>query len=161
MGKEISGSGMDSNVIGRSISMGMSNPFAERIGILDLTEKSHGNFNGVGLGDTITRRLFDKISFSETYPNTITASEPHAVKIPPVMETDQLCFNFCMKTCTKADHENYKIVWIKNTLSLDSFYISEALFDEALQNPSIEIIKDKKIPVFDQKENFIDFKDYL
>ena len=68
MGKDISGTGMDSNVIGRSISLGVSKPFAERIGVFDLTEKSHGNFNGVGLADAISRRLFDKMSFSMTLP---------------------------------------------------------------------------------------------
>jgi len=79
MGKEISGTGMDSNVIGRSISLGVSRPWIERIGILDLSDASHGNFNGVGLGDVITRRLFSKMSFNETYPNTITACEPLAL----------------------------------------------------------------------------------
>lgn len=157
MGKEISGTGMDSNVIGRSISLGVSAPFAERIGILDLTEKSHGNFNGVGLGDSITRRLFEKMSFPKTYPNSITASEPFAVKIPPVMDSDRLCVNFCVETCLNTDEKGIRIVWIKNTLSMDSFFISEALFEEASKNPALEPEKTLFRPEFGKDGAFIGF----
>ena len=158
MGKDISGTGMDSNVIGKSISLGVSKPFAERIGVFDLTEKSHGNFNGVALADTISKRLFDKISFEETYPNTITACEPLAVKIPSVMPSDKLCLQFCIQTCLKADRDNTRIVWIKNTLSLGEFYISEALLKEAEDNPLIATNRVRYYPAFDDKDTFISFK---
>ena len=159
MGKDMSGTGMDSNVIGRSITLGVSKPFAERIGVFRLTDKSHGNFNGVALGDTISRRLFDKMSFNATYPNTITACEPYAVKIPAVMDTDELCLEFCIETCIKADKENIRIVWIKNTLSLNSFYISEALIEEAHGN---ELLKTDMTPVhpeFDKSGWYLGFKE--
>lgn len=159
MGKDISGTGMDSNVIGRSISLGVSKPFAERIGIFDLTEKSHGNFNGVALGDTISRRLFDKLSFKETYPNTITACEPLAVKIPSVMDNDKLCLNFCIETCLKADKDNIKIVWIKNTLSLSRFYVSHALTTEAKKNAFLKIVSDGLYPRFNEQGMFVEFKE--
>lgn len=161
MGKEISGTGMDSNVIGRSISLGVSKPFAERIGIFDLTEKSHGNFNGVGLGDAISRRLFEKMSFRETYPNTITACEPFAVKIPPVMDTDRLCLNFSIDTCVNSKDGEIRIVWIKNTLSLDSFYISEALLVEAQKNPSLKCDEQRYSPVFDESDSFVNFNEII
>ena len=158
MGKDISGTGMDSNVIGRSISLGVSRPFAERIGIFDLTEKSHGNFNGVGLGDAISRRLFDKMSFSTTYPNTITGCEPFAVKIPPVMDTDRLCMYFCLETCVHADNpEGIRVVWIKNTLSVHSFYISEALRKEAQANPKLHVNEARMKPAFDDAGAFAGF----
>ena len=157
MGKDISGTGMDSNVIGRSISMGISRPFAERIGIFRLTGKSHGNFNGVGLGDSISRKLFDSMSFDETYPNTITACEPFAVKIPPVMENDRLCLEFCIQTCLGSDRERTRIVWIRNTLSLDSFYISEALVGEASADPLISVDPEPCRPEFNDTGTFIGF----
>ncbi len=158
MGKDISGTGMDSNVIGRSISLGTSKPFAERIGVFDLTNKSHGNFNGVALADTISRRLYEKISFKDTYPNTITACEPLAVKIPSVMDSDKLCFYFCIETCLKADKENIRIVWIKDTLSLGEFYISEALIKEAGENDELSSASDKYLPAFDKNDNFTGFE---
>ena len=158
MGKDISGTGMDSNVIGRSISLGVSRPFAERIGVFDLTEKSHGNFNGVGLADAISRRLFDKMSFSMTYPNTITACELFAVKIPPVMETDRLCMHFCLETCIHADSpEGIRVVWIKNTLSAHRFYISEALRSEAQANPKLHVDGERMMPAFDNAGAFTGF----
>jgi hypothetical protein len=159
MGKDISGTGMDSNVIGRSISLGVSRPYAERIGIFDLTEKSHGNFNGVGLGDAISRRLFDKMSFSATYPNTITGCEPFAVKIPPVMDTDRLCMYFCLETCVRADSpEGIRVVWIKNTLSVQAFYISEALRREAQANPKLTVREARMKPAFDEAGTFTGFE---
>jgi hypothetical protein len=158
MGKDISGTGMDSNVIGRSISLGVSQPFAERIGVFDLTEKSHGNFNGVGLADAISRRLFDKMSFSMTYPNTITACEPFAVKIPPVMNNDRLCVYFCLETCIHADSPaGIRAVWIKNTLSVHKFYISEGLCDEAQANPKLHVGEERVRPAFDVAGAFIGF----
>ncbi|MEI6102061.1 MAG: hypothetical protein WCP73_09500, partial [Eubacteriales bacterium] len=158
MGKDISGTGMDSNVIGRSISMGVSKPFAERIGIFDLTDKSHGNFNGVGLGDAISRRLFDKMSFGSTYPNTITACEPFAVKIPPVMNTDRQCMLFCLETCLHTDNpRGIRVVWIKNTLSISTIYMSEALLEEAAANPMLLVYKEPLAPQFDGDEQFTGF----
>jgi len=158
MGKEISGTGMDSNVIGRSASLGISKPYAERIGILDLTEKTHGNFNGVGLGDAISQRLFSKMSFETTYPNTITALEPNAVKIPPVMPTDRLCFAFCLSTCTQAENGNLRVVWIKDTLSMDSFFISEALLAAADNDPLLAVEDGVFLPGFDREGTFQGFQ---
>jgi hypothetical protein len=157
MGKEISGTGMDSNVIGRSASLGVSGPYAERIGIFDLTEKTHGNFNGVGLGDAITKRLYSKMSFDITYPNTITGFEPNAVKIPPVMANDKMCFYFCLKTCTTPGKDGIRAVWIKNTLSLNKFFISEGLVNEAKENSLISIEKNVYQPSFDEMGNFTGF----
>ena len=158
MGKDMSGTGMDSNVIGRSITMGISKPFAERIGVLRLTDKSHGNFNGVGLGDTISRKLFEQMSFHATYPNTITACEPYAVKIPAVMDSDELCLKFCIETCIKADKRNIRIVWIKNTLSLNSFYISEALVEDAQKNKLLKTEMTPVSPEFDKSGWYLGFK---
>jgi hypothetical protein len=158
MGKDISGTGMDSNVIGRSISLGISRPFAERIGVFSLTEKTHGNFNGAGLADSISRRLFDQMAFSMTYPNTITACEPFAVKIPPVMDTDLLCLFFCLQTCIHANSpEGIRVVWIKNTLSVHTFYISEALVKEAQANPMLHVSSQRMMPTFDSAGAFDGF----
>ena len=75
-GKHISGAGMDPNVTGRSPVLGISRPFFQRIAVFDLTDKSHGNFGGLGSADVTTQRLYRKIDFEQTYPNGITAAEP-------------------------------------------------------------------------------------
>ena len=131
MGKDISGTGMDSNVIGRSASLGVSHPFAERIGVFALTGKSHGNANGMGLADCITKRFYDEIQFDQTYPNAITSAETTAVKMPAFMPTDELCVKFLIKTCTGCGKNGIRMVWIKNTLSMDAFYISDGLREDA------------------------------
>lgn len=142
MGKDISGTGMDSNVIGRSSTLGIWRPFAERVVVLDLTDKSHGNANGIGLADITTQRLFNKMSFEQTYPNVITSAEPKAVKIPIVMPNDELAVKCAIMTCTKAGKENIRLVRIKNTLSMNEFLISQTLIREAQQHRDMEMEED-------------------
>jgi len=161
MGKDISGTGIDSNVVGRSSSLGVSRPYAEKIGVFRLTEKSHGNANGMGLADCITRRFLETLEFEQTYPNAITSAETNAVKIPAVMETDELCVKFLIKTCTGSGRDGLRIVWIKNTLSLDDFYISGGLYKEALR---IHDLKTEDTPhrvTFDSKGCYMQFQSIL
>lgn len=139
-GKDISGAGMDPNVTGRSPVLGVSAPFFERIAVFQLTPVSHGNFAGVGNADVTTQRLFDQISFEQTYPNGITSAEPLSVKIPVVMNCDKTAMQFAIRTSADIDRKTGpKIVWIKNTLKLETFYISEALLKEAGRNPAIQV----------------------
>ncbi len=84
MGKDISGAGMDTNIIGRIYIDGEEEPEKPkitRIVVTDLTEKTHGNAIGIGLADLITRRLFSKIDFNATYQNAITSTFLHRGKI--------------------------------------------------------------------------------
>ena len=157
MGKDISGTGMDSNVIGRSASLGISRPFAERIGVFALTQKSHGNANGMGLADCITKRFYNNILFDQTYPNAITSAETTAVKMPAMMESDEQCVRFLIKTCTGSGPDGIRIVWMKNTLSMDSFYISEGLINDIIE-PGLELVDKYYSPKFDEKGSFISFK---
>lgn len=142
MGKNFSGTGMDSNVIGRSSMLGEWAPFAERIVVLDLTDKSHHNANGMGLADITTQALFDKISFEETYVNTITCAETSAVKIPVVMPDAELAVKCAIKTCTQIPSAGVRLVRIKNTMAMNEFEISEALIEEAKADPALEIISE-------------------
>ena len=157
MGKDISGTGMDSNVIGWSSSLGVSKPFAERIGVFRLTEKSHGNANGMGLADAVTRRFYDAVDPDQTYPNAITSAETTAVKLPAVMETDELCVKFLIKTCVGCGEEGLRIVWIKNTLSLNEFYLSEGLYKEALAAEKLTVEAERYMPQFDAAGVFTGF----
>lgn len=140
MGKDISGTGIDTNVIGRSAILGTWEPFAERIVVLDLTDKSHHNANGVGLADVITRKLFDKISLEETYPNTITSAETMAVKIPVIMPTEKLAIQCAIRTCTQIPPEGVRLIRIRNTLSLHEFFISPALLPEAAGRLDLTVV---------------------
>jgi len=145
MGKNISGTGMDTNVIGRyhtDIDKIGSEPNISKIAVLDLTDQSHGNANGIGLADYTTSRLFKKISFEMTYPNSLTTTASLSVKIPMILDNDLLAIKACIKCSNIPDYSKVRAVMIKNTLELEYIYISESMLEEALQNPRIEILSD-------------------
>lgn len=140
IGKDVSGAGMDPNVTGRSSMLGRWKPFIERIVVLDLSEKSHHNGCGIGGADITTQRFFEKMDFEVSYPNGITSHDPNSMKIPPVMPNDICAVKMALQTCMEYDRTiGHRMVWLKNTLHLKSFYISKALLKEAEKNPSITI----------------------
>ncbi len=157
-GKDISGNGMDSNVIGRSVYLGQSEPFINRIGVLRLSAKTGGSFAGIGHADLITRKLFEQGDMDETYPNCITCHLPMMAALPPVMETDRLCLQGCIYTCTDRGPQGQRIVWIHNTLSLESFYINAALLEEAQANPALTVDLTPYMPIFTQEGDFNSFQ---
>lgn len=132
MGKEISGAGMDPNITGRSCVMGRFWPNAEKIAVLDLTDKSGGNAAGMGNADAITRRMYDKIDLTPIYINGLTCRDTEGIRLPAVMESDMLALKFCLYTCIlRRAVEKGRVVWIRNTADLETMYISEALVAEA------------------------------
>ena len=156
-GKDISGNGMDSYVIGRSVHLGQSAPYINRIGVLRLSEKTGGSFAGIGHADLITRKLFERGDMDETYPNCITCHLPMMAAIPPVMDTDRQCLQGCIYTCTERAPAGQRIVWIHNTLSLETFYISAGLLDEACANPALTVSDGVYLPRFNGDEDFCGF----
>ncbi len=133
MGKEISGTGIDSNVVGRIMFAGGPEPESPRITrivVLDLTEKSCGSAVGVGLADFITRRLADKIDFDVTYINCLTAMTPEKARLPVVGETDREAVEWAFQTVGAVEPRQARVVKIKNTLHLDELYVSQSLLPE-------------------------------
>lgn len=142
LGKDISGDGMDPNVTGRfacadSASGGIK---VKRIAVLDLTDKTHGNANGVGMADMVTRRLLEKTDIDATYPNAVTSTVLEVVKMPFVANSDKTAIQLALRTCNGTDKEKPYIVRIKDTMHLREIYISEAMLEDAKKNPNIEVI---------------------
>jgi len=132
MGKNISGTGMDPNITGRSSPLGTFEPFVERLAVLDLTEASDGSAYGVGNADVITQRLYSKIIMDNTYPNGITNRDGKPMMIPPVMPDDRTALLFALGTLSgKTLDQPPRVVWLHNTLCLKEFYISESLLAQA------------------------------
>jgi len=155
MGKEISGAGIDPNITGRSASLVFDRkyidaPQIKRIVILSLTEKTNGNATGLGVGDVITRRLYDSINFDYTYANIITATILGAGKIPVIMPTDYDAIQVALRACNRIKHPKSKIVWIKNTMMLEYLYVSETYANELKENPNIEVLDDPEPLQFDK-----------
>ena len=141
IGKDISGTAMDTNIIGRMMLPGVEEPEkpgVSRIVVLDLTDKTHGNANGVGLADIITRRLFERIDFEATYANVFTSTFLNRANIPVIMETDRRAVEAALEVLHLEETARARIVRIKNTLELAQIQISVPLLEEFVDHPHIE-----------------------
>lgn len=138
MGKDISGTGMDLNVIGMWRRLGGPvEPVFHAIGVLDLTANSHGNAVGVGHADLITQRLRDKIDIEATYTNSLTARNLAGAKLPITLPTDRAVVEAGLGNIP-PDHA--RVTVIRNTLALDVIWASEALLPEVTRASNLEQI---------------------
>ncbi|PYV44637.1 MAG: hypothetical protein DMG06_05625 [Acidobacteria bacterium] len=145
MGKNISGAGMDTNVIGRTVSQRERSPLKPsftRIFVRDLSEETHGNAVGVGLADLVTRRLVEKIDYKPTYINAITSTNVEAARIPVTFDTDREALETAILTSGASNAQACRMVWVKNTLKLDQFIASEALLGEIESKENLKILED-------------------
>lgn len=128
MGKDISGTGMDTNVIGiwRRIG-GERKPDIGCLIVLDLTPESEGNALGMGLADLTTRRLAEKIDYAKTYANALTAGFWAGAKLPIVLESDKEAIDIALN---QVEGKEAAIVRVKNTLELEEMAISESLLGD-------------------------------
>jgi hypothetical protein len=158
MGKDISGAGIDTNIIGRIKITGQTEPDKPRIKsivLLDLTDNSYGNAVGIGLSDVITRRLFDKINYSSTYKNIVTSGFLERAKIPFVAGNDKEAFEIALRSCGFLKKGEEKIIRIKDTLHLDEMYISKSVLD--IVNGSAEIDIQENVDMFNGINEFNPF----
>jgi len=155
IGKNISGTGFDNDVVGRYHlpHMKSEGPFITRMVALDITDASHGNGNGLGIVDFTTDRAFRKFSFEETYPNSLTSTVPASVKIPMVLENDRLAIQAAIKTGNIADFRNVRLGRIKNTLEAHLLEVSENLLPEVHENPRMDILSEPHDLSFDERGN--------
>jgi len=131
IGKDISGDGMDPNITGRyPTPYAHGGPEVAKMALLDLTERSHGNANGIGTADFVTRRLVEKMDLEQTYPNALTSTVTGPVKIPLTLGSDFDVIRAAVKTSNAKDHSMIRLVRIKNTLSIGEFWASEAVAKE-------------------------------
>ena len=137
MGKNISGTGMDTNVIGfwRRFG-GEKDPDYKTLIVLSLTPESRGNAMGIGLADLTTRRLVDSVDYNATYANAIT-SQWALGRIPITLENDRECLRIALE---KHDPGLARLVRIKNTLDLEELFVSENLAPSLKTRDDIEII---------------------
>jgi hypothetical protein len=133
IGKEISGTGMDTNVIGRHATW-FERPFTSpRITFVlacDTTANTYGNANGIGLADFTTRRLADKIDWEPTYVNALTACSPGGPKLPTVLDSTREALAVALSCLGLERVEEARVVRILNTLRLTEVEVSEALAAE-------------------------------
>ncbi len=143
MGKDISGVGLDPNVIGRLGIRGEADPERPRINMIiarDLTPASHGNALGIGLADIVTRRLYEKIDFGPMYENLYTSSFLERGKIPIIAESDEQAVSFALRACAGLDPSRLRAIRIQSTLRLDVLHVSMPVLQELQGRPDIEVL---------------------
>jgi hypothetical protein len=128
IGKEISGSGMDPNVTGRTYDY-MEDDFssqldAKRIAILDLSEKTAGNAIGLGNADIITKKVFKKMDYEVTLMNALTSMSLRKAFIPISVRDDEMAIKASLLTLGPYDHTKARVAIIKNTKDLGEFIVS-------------------------------------
>jgi hypothetical protein len=142
MGKDISGCGMDTNILGRMRITGQPEPDALRIWsvmVCDLTEASHGNAAGIGLADVITRRLRSKVDEAATHTNIATAGFLERGKIPITAETDAEAFDLAVRYCCTPPLESLRVIRIRDTLHLGEVMVSSAVARELAGRSDVEL----------------------
>lgn len=152
MGKMISGTGMDTKVIGRIRVEGekeAERPRIRRLVVLDLDDNSYGNALGVGLADITTRRLFDKIDFKATYANVIPTTYLERGKIPIIMDNDEEAVKTALSTIGRLDSAEARVIIIKNTLHLEEMFVSTKVLHEIRERADIEVIGEVRPISFD------------
>ncbi len=132
IGKNVSGSGMDTKVIGRGIPFAPGEaPEIRVVYARDLTEESAGNGLGASLADIIHERLYRKIDFAKTHVNGRTSLHPAVAGVPMWFGSDRDALEFALRAVGSPEPADQRAVWIRNTLCLDRILISEGLAAEA------------------------------
>jgi len=147
MGKNISGSGMDSNVTGKK--PGMDRPRIGCIYVRGLTEVTKGNAIGIGFADLMPRQLLEKIDLNKTYMNTFTAKRLNLSRIPMCIENELQAMQVMLNFRQETDPASLRLAWIRNTAKLDELWASQALLEEARANDNLEILSEPSPVRFD------------
>jgi hypothetical protein len=150
LGKNYSGTGMDTNVIGRYRILGVDEPGTPAIKYIvvgDVSDESHGNALGVGLADLTTQRLADRIERKAVNANVITSTFIERAKVPMVLANDEEAIETAVRCNWGVPPEETRFVRIPNTLHLEYLYVSENMIDEALANA--EVVGDPRDLRFD------------
>jgi hypothetical protein len=161
LGKNISGAGMDPNVIGRGVHGYFSllgqkpgtGPSIRRLFVRDLTPETHGNAIGVGMADFTTSRLVRAMDSRITYINSLTSLTPHCAKVPIHFETDRETIERALASLALDDVSNARVVRIADTLSLETLEVSAAFHDQL--GDGLKVISGTREMAFDAAGNLL------
>ncbi|OKL37624.1 lactate racemase domain-containing protein [Domibacillus mangrovi] len=154
IGKNISGDGMDPNITGRyPTPYAHGGPDVTKMLVLDLTDETEGNANGVGTADFTTQRLVDKMDLEVTYANGLTSTVVAPTKIATTLANDKEAIQAAIKTSNILDFSKVKMVRIKNTLEVSEIEVSEALLPYVQDHVQLEAVTEAEELSFDQNGN--------
>ena len=148
---------MDTNIIGRFHTQAASGgPNTIKLGVLNVTEKSEGNANGMGLADFMPQHMRDQVDFEATYVNTLTSTEPNSSRMPMVLANDKEVFQAGIKLCGQINEDDIRLVIIRSTKYLDEVYMSEAAVKAAVM--PVDVVSDYQDVPFDENGNLTLFQ---
>lgn len=153
IGKNVSGSGQDPNITGRSGYPGFENVMSiQKMFIRGLNKETYHNACGLARADITTRRCLNNVDFETTWVNLVTATSLSGGAIPMYMENDRDAILIAIRTCTGADFEfdKARVVRIKDTLHMEEIEVSESYRDEVKDHPDIEILSEPYEMQFDE-----------
>jgi len=155
IGKDISGTGMDTNVVGRKYNdhaaVDGETPKLKYIAIRGLTRATHGNAVGMGLAEFCRSRVVAEADLPATRLNAIVAGHPTAAMPPLDYPTDRQVIETALSTVGLVLPENSRVMWIENTLSLGEVECSAAYLDEARQRDDLEVLTEPRaLPLNDE-----------
>ena len=157
IGKNISGTGLDTNVVGRKFNdhagTDRDSVRCKRIFVRGLTEETHGNATGIGICEFTNQRTADAIDRKITAINCITGLHPTAAMIPIVYETDREAIANALHTCGLVEPPQAKVVQIQDTLHLAEVLVSEAFLPEIVGRSDLQQISEPEEMAFDADGN--------
>ena len=150
MGKDISGAGIDPNVIGfwRRES-GPKRPNYRTLIVLDITPRSHGNAVGIGMVDLTTERVIEKVDLKASYTNAITTGLWSSVRLPIALENDRAVLNTALAKV--ADPRQVRMARIINTLKLETFWATQPLLGELGTHSGVTVDETPRHIAFDDQ----------
>jgi hypothetical protein len=163
IGKNVSGAGMDTNIVGRGVD---GRPRDDRrtsvrsLYVRGLTPESHGNAVGMGLADVVRTRLVREMDPVSTYTNALSAMTPAMVRTPMHFEGDAECLKAALRMSGAAD-DKARIVRVRNTLALDRLVVSPALADEVQEREDLRVLGPERAWAFDGEGNLAAGSDLL
>lgn len=158
IGKDISGAGMDTNVIGRPfVQKVVERPKIRRILVRDITPECEGNAVGIGLADFTTRRLVSQINYQAMYMNAITSGVPEGAKVPIAFDSDREAIQVALGMIGLTPPEQARVIRIRNTLHLVELDVSEALLPEVKAHARLTAVTDLAPLAFDSQGNLLPF----
>lgn len=150
IGKDISGEGMDPNIAGRWIVPNIQGGIdACRLAVLDLTEHTLGNSVGLGMADVCSRRAAEKVDRDSTYPNSLTSKVPRLCAIPMQFDNHKLTIQAAIKMVPEKRPEEITMIRIRDTLSLDTVWVSENLLPLIDSHENLTLLEGPKEMAFD------------
>jgi hypothetical protein len=155
IGKDVSGTGMDTNVVGRYRVLNAADPQTpdvDRLVVLGLTEATHGNGHGIGLADITTDAVAAELDLEQMYPNALTSNSLRRAKLPVVLPDDRRAVTAGVSTIGPYDPEAVRMAWIRDTGHLSSFRVSPALVESAPD--AVEVVGHSRLTFEDGAARF-------